>query len=172
MQLSKKSWHYNLVKAVHGLHYFEYVKDMQRTISLCKYFWTVLSCVPLLPFVLGWRKLPYSMKSHPMSAQALIIWGFISYISAEIANYLHPDPYIWWLPIAVFFTGLGIIAFFAGIILVIYAIGDRLHDYLRRKRQEPKREHKNLGLVKEFAKARKQNICPCIDFVDMEVKVK
>jgi len=129
----------------------------QKKISLCRYFWAVVTSTPLLPFVLGWRKLPSSVQEHSSAAHALIIWGLLSYIVGGISGYLDPD--YWWMPFGIFFGGLALLAFGFG----IFTLTDTIRDRMQRESRKP---HETMDMVKAFAKARKQNVCPCIDFID------
>jgi len=146
------------VKEIHHEDYFVYYDGFPKTVSLCRYFWTVVSCVPLLPFVIDWRGLPQTIQRHSDTARALIVWGFISYIIGGLLLFVF-DVYPWWSPIAMFFIGIGLLLTGLGIVTLVQIIADKISD-------RPKKEHETIHLVKEFASARKHEVCPCIHFID------
>lgn len=156
LKFSKNSWHYKLVLFIYGTRYFYHWGKHPKTISLCKYFWTVVTAILVFPILFSWRSLPDSITYHEDLCKAVIVWALICTV-VHITSWSISG--IWWIGLTIFFGGVGVALAIFGFI----ALMDKLwHNYQQHMRYKPDKPN----LVKEFVKARKNKVCPCIEFVD------
>ena len=165
LKFSRTSWHYRLVDYIFGRWYF---LD-NRQVSLCKYFRTVLGCLVLLPFIKLWRSLPNSVQNHEDLGKAISIWAVINTI-IHITLWSQ-DSTLWWIGMTLFFGGLGAGTGVALVILGVWWLHDRIVDRIHQNRYNKMlRGDTKPSLIKEFIKAKKNKVCPCIEFIDEEKK--
>lgn len=162
LKLSKGSWHYKMLLCLKGQYYFYHYQGEQKRLSLCKYFWTVVIGVFQYPFTLMWRSLPLSIQDHDEAGQAIGIWLAICTVVQIV--FMLVDPSWWWVGFTVFFVGLGFVGAVVGILALFEFLMDKHY-----QRSIKKRLARKPSLFKEFIKAKKNKVCPCIEFVD-EVK--
>lgn len=157
LKFNKNSWHYKLVFFLYGRWYFPIPQYSTRKISLCKYFWTVVTGVFIFPFIKLWRSLPYSIRDHEDLGRAISIWAVICGIIHIVAWSFLAE--YWWLGFTVFFSVLGVGALIGAVIIFIIDLIDKHREKQSKKTRRP-------SLLKEFIKARKNKVCPCIEFVE------
>src|SRR3990170_3969373 len=141
-----KGWHYKLVLYVWGRSYFNDWGDPKyvKRISLCTYFWSVVLSIFMYPVSIIW---------HTRLVQILIV------VLAGLSEW-------WWIGLAIFFGGIGAGAGVAGAVIGAGYLYDRIKYYRRRRYEEVVRKPRKPSLIKEFIKAKKNKVCPCIEFVD------
>ncbi len=195
MEFSKNSWHYKLVNKFYGEEYFiDYeVKfsgrgfrghtKVDKNISLCKYFWSVVLAtfatalyMPikyLLVIPIGFivRKISSVIPSVEIEVN-------LPRMSYETRDKVGKVVLGFFLGIVIGLAIYGLIVKFwatfwyiveIGIVVGVW-VGARLSlDYIverRRRRDRETKLPKDPNLVKEFVKAKKSKICPIIKFKD------
>lgn len=162
LKLSKGSWHYKMLLILKGGYYFYHYDKKQKRLSLCKYFWTVVIGIFQYPFTVMWRSLPLSIQDHDEAGKAIGVWLAICIVIEIVSRII--DPSWWWVGFTVFFIGLAFVGVIVGAISLFEFLEDKNYE-----RQMKRRIERKPSLFKEFIKAKKNKVCPCIEFVD-EVK--
>ena len=171
VKFSKNSWHYKLMFYIHGKHYFFYQgnKKYPKPINLCPYFRTVVGTMIIFPFVFALNSMPEPVKEHRDGLIGIIAWFFVSVI-INIVSFIRSES-LWWIGLAVFFGGVGLVASMIVLKLLLEKLSYKLYIRKRNKmRQNPLGSQKPpvLSLVGEFIRSKHEKICPCIEFVDEE----
>lgn len=136
MKISKNTWHYKMVT-----ERFCYTNGWRACNNLCLYFWQVVARF-LMGFALG-----------------LLAISPVVTVIAIITNYMPPlvTPFV--------ATGLTFAALcmIAGVIFIWEKTEDLIrHTKWKRKSLEPKEKKPNLLI--EYIKAKKEKMCPIIEF--------
>ena len=165
-----KGWHYKLVQYVWGRSYFNSWGDPKypRRISLCTYFWSVVLSIFIYPVSIIWHT--RVVQNHEDLSKAIGIWILISTFIQFFIVVLAGLSEWWWIGLAIFFGGIGAGAGVAGAIIGIENLYNRIKCYRRKKYGEFVRKPRKPSLIKEFIKAKKNKVCPCIEFVDEDKK--
>jgi len=195
MEFSKNSWHYKLVNKFYGEEYFADYRvnisergfrgysKIDKNISLCKYFWSVVLATVatalympikyLLVLPLGFivRELSSVLPSVDVEVN-------LPRMSYETKNKIGKVVVGFFLGIIVGLAIYGLIVKFwatiwyiveIGVVVGVWIVARLSLDYIveRRRRQERNViKPKDPNLVKEFVKAKKSKICPIIKFKD------
>ena len=165
-----KGWHYKLVQYVWGRSYFNSWGDPKypRRISLCTYFWSVVLSTFMYPVSIVWHT--RIVHNHEDLSKAIGIWILISTFVQIIIVVLAGLSEWWWIGLAIFFGGIGAGAGVAGAIIGIENLYNRIKYYRRQRYKEVVRKPRKPSLIKEFIKAKKNKVCPCIEFIDEDKK--
>ena len=147
MKISTKSWHYKLRDM--------YNTEPQR--GLCKYFWQTVLLVLGLPFF-GMYKLFIKLPVYVKFA-LLFIYSFSSVVFFWYSLVYQEEPNIYFLFLLPFVM-LGVLFAFVLITWLIVELEQKIKS----------KDNNKISLVKEYIKAKKQKICPILEFVDDEEK--
>lgn len=147
MKVSTSSWHYRLNVSQNG-----WVKTQARN-SLCAYFWyTVFSL--------------FKVVRGPLTAY-FILWaigfGLFSDTRFEPGPKMGLIAYPFGCIVAVILPGVVLYYLFQGTSWLGSKVRPRLRKLLGRKENKPKVK-KEPGLLSSYIKARKEKICPLIQF--------
>lgn len=165
MRFSKDSWHFRINSTLYGetfttTYNWRTEKRVPRRFNLCTYFWiTVLSIVIYLPFKLFMRIVKDSALSLILAVWFVIfsLWGFYD---LSILN----------IPLAIFFFA------FVWVILAVGKIAPRVIIWYDNRgywiwENAPTitlPRPRSPSLLKEYLKAKKQKVCPIIEFVESQ----
>jgi len=159
----------------HGKKYFFHHGDKKypKQINLCPYFRAVIGTMIIFPFMFAWKNMPESIRDHRDGMVGILVWLLISVI-INIFFFSRSESF-WWLGLAVFFSGLGVVASMIALKLLFEKISYKM--YMRRRnkmRKKPLDSNKPpvLSLVGEFIRSKHEKICPCIEFVDEKKEVE
>jgi len=170
VKFSRNAWHSRLLLYVLGKGYFFWFnwneekksyEDEPKHINLCPYVRLVFASLVLFPFLVVWRHLPEYIQDNPDIARALIIWAIICLvIHVAVVSY---DDELWYVGLVIYFGGISVVLLSVGLILGVGELIDRIK---ARRRKAPIKEHKTVGLLKSYAHAKHEKICPCVEFVE------
>ncbi len=147
MEISRNSWHYRLCNFALGLH------SKEPSSSLCKYFWQVLfSPVLITMFFVFWAF---------VIALVLVV---LFYVPGSIANTLLCN-LLGILPDS-FSVDLETFNYRSVLSSVVVIIGAFICSWIDDKNKERAAAGQPDGLVKSFIKAKKEKICPVLEFKD------
>lgn len=144
MKVNKNSWHYKLL--TENFCFISGWEEWHISNSLCLYFWQVMF------------RLVSGLGLGLIATSPLVFWG-------TLLLGLHPSDLVFFGRLLV---GLGIFVTFAltavGALASIVYAGEFIRDKLPRK--EYKEKESNLFV--EYIKAKKNKLCPIIEFVEEE----
>jgi hypothetical protein len=168
LRLSVNTFHYKAVKYVLGEEYFLY------RINLCKYFWSVVFSMLVIPIIvpirtvvaltynMKWPKVQWPTVNIPREKRKRIIFFVQVTWTGVMIGFMYNDftsRQYFWIPV---------LSFALGVLWSSQLFGKRFADWelerARRRRQRPVKvpKPKEPNLAWEYVKARKARICPYI----------
>lgn len=169
MKVSTDSWHFRLMMQM--LDYQLDVPWNRPPSTLCKYFWTTVGCVLAFP----WWKLVNSLGNVKLKPTRKIAWARIFRIC--IIGWCVGWG-IWDMSRGFYITAGVMFGFAMFQMLPRGYISGLIDEYERKHRNEnmvpapvkerkvKKKKLKEPNLFLEYFKARKQKVCPLLEFVD------
>ncbi|AUR92196.1 TMhelix containing protein [Vibrio phage 1.170.O._10N.261.52.C3] len=149
--LSKNSWHYKFNRRMENSDFWSV--DATDQVSLCNYAWStvfnliVALALSALLYVFSTGLGAGILASNGVDAGELTYW------------YL----YIWFLGVAVF---AGVVAALLGIGFTIYILNEKYQEYKYDKYEKGLLDDKpkQKSLISQWIKAKKDKVCPMIDW--------
>lgn len=149
MEISRKSWHYRVVKAVYG-----YANQ-----SLCIYFWQVVSALVVHAFHILFILFILFVAAFAFAFFAVpITWGIgeLGWIEPVVPFEIAVVP--------IFVITVAVLA--AALIIGINTTKYLYEEYRYKRNRKKKLVAKEPNLVVEYWRAKKQKVCPTLKFKD------
>ena len=185
MKVNSKSW---MVWLIHSTY------DYYRPNNLCKFFWTLVSCILQLPFnfIAHLLNLIKDKDGDPVVGMPAYIGSIIYAVAFLIGAIIHVVCHngtkmlfvLFNSPLLTLFIsgylmiiGAGIISGVIYLMTIIWHLWEDYMFYVRDKKEAdkalhpekypaPKQKIKKPNIIWEFLKAKKQKVCPLIEYIN------